>query len=367
MRVKLLGSLLAGVLLATAVTGCGAGSGTDRSDPDQTTVTDLLGRQVELALPAQRVVAIGPGALRLYTYVNGPSGIVGVEQVELDQQVGKPYRLAYPELVEQPVIGPGGPNNAPDPERLLTVGPDVIFSMYTTDQAAVDGLQRKIGIPVLALSYGQRSTFDPDVYQSLRLIGEVTGERAAAEDVITYMERCQEDLAERTTDIPAAERPSVYIGALGARGTHGIESTQGDYSLFDAVGAHNVVDETDWSGSVMIDKEMLIQWDPDKIFLDLAGFPLVQQDYQQHPAFYQALSAVTTGELYGQLPYNYYHTNLGTAMADAYFIGTVLYPKQFTDIDPAAKADEIYQVLLGQPVYRQLADEFGEFGPLTLR
>lgn len=61
---------------------------------------------------------------------------------------------------------------------------------------------------------------------------------------------------------PDSEKPSVYVGGLGARGTHGIESTQGNYSLFNAVNAKNVVDETGQTGSIMIDKEKLIEWDP---------------------------------------------------------------------------------------------------------
>ncbi|MDO5846275.1 MAG: iron ABC transporter substrate-binding protein, partial [Methanocorpusculum sp.] len=37
-----------------------------------------------------------------------------------------------------------------------------------------------------------------------------------------------------------------------------------------------------------------------------------------------------------------------------YYIGKLLYPEQFADIDPAKKADEIYTFLDGAPVYEQL-------------
>jgi iron complex transport system substrate-binding protein len=73
------------------------------------------------------------------------------------------------------VIGPGGPNNAPDPEKLLAVKPDVIFTTYAADKAAADNLQSKTGIPVIALSYGKTSTFDPQVNASLLLIGKING------------------------------------------------------------------------------------------------------------------------------------------------------------------------------------------------
>jgi iron complex transport system substrate-binding protein len=75
---------------------------------------------------------------------------------------------------------------------------------------------------------------------------------------------------------------------------------------------------------------------------------------------------VQNGQVYAQLPYNYYNTNLDTAIANAYYLGKILYPAAFADVDPAQKADEIYTALLGQPVYSQMAAAFGGFGELTL-
>ena len=100
----------------------------------------------------------------------------------------------------------------------------------------------------------------------------------------------------------------------------------------------------------MIDKEKLIQWNPDIIFIDEGGLELIRQDYQKNKPFYQVLGAVKKGQIYGQLPYNYYTTNIDTAIANAYHIGKVLYPDHFADIDPVAKANEIYEFLVGQGV-----------------
>jgi iron complex transport system substrate-binding protein len=360
--------LLTILLLVTFIaSGCGSKTVQEKdAGSKKIALTDMLGRQVSLTIPAERVVAIGPGALRLYSYVNGVNKVVGVEQIEKDNPTGRPYLLANPSLMNLPVIGPGGPNNAPDPEKILAVKPDVIFSTYITDKAAVEELQAKTGIPVVALSYGKVSTFDPNVYSSVQLIGEIVGQEKKAQELIAYMEKCKQDLDDRTRIITDNKKPSVYVGALGARGTHGIESTQGKYSLFEAVHAKNVVDETGKTGSMMIDKEKLIQWNPVKIFIDQAGYSMVQQDYQKNPEFYKALSAVKNGELYSQLPYNYYTTNIDTAIADAFYLGKVIYPEQFKDVDPEKKADEIYQFLLGKPLYTQMAKDFGGFKKLTL-
>ncbi len=46
--------------------------------------------------------------------------------------------------------------------------------------------------------------------------------------------------------------------------------------------------------------------------------------------------------------------NFETTLANAYYIGKILYPEAFSDIDPAAKADEIYTFVDGSPVYEKL-------------
>ncbi|OCZ50931.1 hypothetical protein A7D23_13880 [Dehalobacter sp. TeCB1] len=345
--------------------GCSAQSSQNASA--KITVTDTLGRQVEINGTAKKVVAIGPGALRLCCYFENTDIFAGIEQMEIDSPTGRPYLYANPSLAKLPVIGPGGPNNAPNPEQILAVKPDVIFTTYAADQATADNLQSKTGIPVVALSYGQTSTFDPKVDVSLTLIGKIIGMDKRAQELVGLMAQYKTDLDTRTKDVADTQKPSAYVGGLGMKGVHGIESTQGNYSLFNAVHAKNVVDETGKTGSLMIDKEKLISWNPDKIFLDGAGYPSVLEDYKKNPKFYQSLSAVKNGELYALLPYNYYTTNIDTSIADAYYIGKVLYPEQFKDIDPEKKAAEIYQALLGKDAYAQMAKDFGGFRKLELK
>ena len=69
---------------------------------------------------------------------------------------------------------------------------------------------------------------------------------------------------------------------------------------------------------------------------------------------YNSMTAVQTGEVYAVLPHTSMGANYETILANAYYIGKVLYPEQFADIDPAEKADEIYEFVVGVPVYDQL-------------
>lgn len=362
--------LLSLMFLGLVLMGCSAaqaGKEVNKPEVGQVVVTDLVGREVSVKVPAQRIVAIGPGSLRLVAYANGTDRVVGIEDMEKKQPTGRPYMLAYPELKDLPTIGQGGADSVPDEETLLSVKPDVIFASYMVDKAKAENLQAKTGIPVVVLSYGALATFnEEDIYSSLDLVGKVIGTQSRTEEVISYLKNSKADLAERTKGIADSDKPRVYVGALGMKGTQGIESTQAKYPPFVNIGALNVADETGKTGSLMIEREKLLSWDPDILFIDEGGFSKVLADAQKNPAFYQSLSAVKNGQVYGQIPYNFYTTNLDTALADAYYAGKVIFPDKFQDIDPIKKSDEIYSFLLGKPVYEQMAKDYGGFKKLDL-
>jgi iron complex transport system substrate-binding protein len=350
------------------------GCSTESSAPEDNTakeiiVTDCLDRTVTVPANAEKFVAIGPGCLRLYCYVGDVSKIVGVEQTEVTNgDTGRPYAKANPELLELSVIGPGGPNNAPDAEAILEVDPDVIFTMYNSDVSAVDELQSKTHIPVVALDYGDSEVFDPVVDESLELIGKITGNEERAAEVIQFFAECKEDLTSRTSGIDFSDKPRVYYGAQSSRGTHGIESTSGDYSLFTALNIRNVVGEAGIGQYVMLDKEALLDMDPDIIFIDGGGLANVREDYDSNPQFYQGLSAFKTGQVYMQLPYNYYWTNIDTALCDAYYIGSIVYPDKFSDVNIVLKSNEIFKELLGKELYADVAEEYyGGFQQLSFK
>ncbi len=326
------------------------------------TVMDMLGRNVELPAHVTKIVAAGPGALRLIVYLNASNMVVGVEDFEKRYNFGRPYILAHPELRKLPTIGPGGPGKLPNFEELVKIKPDVIFMTYV-DAKTVDEIQSKTGIPVVVLSYGNLATFDDEtLFKSLKLAGKILGREKRAEEVIAFIKNLQDDLIKRTENVRS---PEVYVGGIGYKGAHGIESTEAKYPPFVVVHADNVADKLG-EGHRFIDREQLLEWNPDYIFLDEGGLKLVLSDYKKDPEFYSSLKAIKTGNVYGILPYNFYATNIGTALADAYFIGKVLYPKRFSDVNPVKKADEIYTFLVGKPVYGELSKQFGGFGRVSL-
>ena len=335
--------------------------------PDSVTksieIVDMEGRTITLEKEPERLLLIG-SSLRLYTYIAGTEKLVGVERAQQDPQSGRPYIMANPELAALPIVGEGFPND-PDPELMLSVNPDLIIAGDIMDKDTLEQLETKLGIPIVIINVGQDPVFDAITYEAMRVIGKVTGNDGRVEELISFMERSEDELKELTKDLPDDKRPSVYVGGLSNRGVQGIDSTNGISTLMMAINANNVANELG-EGHFFIDKEKLIEWDPEYLIIDENGLSVIQEDYQKNPNYYNALTAVKTGNVFGQLPYTSYYNNIETALADLYYVGKLLYPDAFADIDPIEKADEIYIFMLGVPLYEKMAEKYGGFGPIKL-
>ncbi len=370
---KKLSILLAIIILSMSVlSGCAQSENnqdhkenlTEASNTNTLEITDIAGRNINLEGPIDKVVVVG-SALRIYTYVNGSEKLAGVEKKQQSAETGRPYIIANPELENLPIVGEGFPAN-PDPELLIEADPDVIIAGDILDVAEIEELQKKTGIPIVVVSCGNSTVFDEDMYKSLEIIGEIVGKEDRVEELIEFMEDCKAELIDLTKDIPEDEKPSIYVGGLSYKGNHGIESTEGYSPILNTIGAKNVVDEIGKSNSIMIDKEQLVKWDPDILVIDENGLALVKEDYKKNPEYYKELTAVRDGKVYAQLPCTSYHKNIETAIANIYFLGKVLYPEEFKDIDVVEKADEIYTFMLGEPLYNIMAEKFGGYMEIDL-
>ncbi len=122
---KAMALLLALLMSVLLVAGCGGTTGASSQKEAGTVqagkvqkqrITDLVGMEVEISVPVQKIVAIGPGALRLVTYAEGSSMVVGIEEIEKKPSPGRSYMMAYPDLKKLPSIGQGGPDTAPNEE-----------------------------------------------------------------------------------------------------------------------------------------------------------------------------------------------------------------------------------------------------------
>jgi iron complex transport system substrate-binding protein len=345
----------------SSMTPADGGSGTTGTTrtAESRTVTDATGRTVELPESIEDIVAVGPGALNLVAYLEATDMLVGVESCEHSWAKNIPYNLANPELRDLPVIGP---HKGGDPELIVDADPDVVVATYFTAGTAAD-LQGKIDRPVVVVKAQSRPLHRlQKAYGDLRFLARILGREERAETVIESFESERTDLDERTADVPTDERPAVYYAGRSDSGGAGATSTQHPFAPFAFVNADNVADSI--SGHATVNEEKLLTWDPSVIFVAESNLDRVKKAFSAGQ--YSNLTAVEEGNLYGLLPTRFYGNLYGSTLADAYYVGTVLYPDRFSDVDPAARADEIYETLFGTGVYDQLAERFGGFTRIEL-
>lgn len=353
---RVLKSLLACLLILFAAVPAAAG---------QRTVADSSGKAVAIPGEVRHVICSGSGCLRLLTYLRAQDMIVAVDDIEVrrNQFDARPYALANPQFKKMPIFGQFRGFDNPELILNLEPQPDVILKTYasTMGHDPVE-LHEKTGIPVMTLTYGDLGKLRPDLYKSLRAMGEVVGKQERAEAVIAFIEGQIRDLVARTADVPDSGRPSVFVGGVAFKGPHGYQSTEPAYPPFMFVKTDNLAYNARLSGKELrhsdIAKEMIVQWNPDYLFLDLSTLQLGNEagglfELRTDPS-YQTLTAVREGRVYGLLPYNWYTQNYGSILANAFYIGKLLYPDRFTDVDPAARADEIFTFLVGKPVFKDM-------------
>jgi len=123
-------ALLLAMVMALCLVGCGGktpdaapGPEPDQSTDGAVTVTDMIGREVTV-IPGsyQRVVCIGAGALRIYSYVGDAALLCGVEDIDnttlserpkMFDNVARPYVMAYGDVFAQPQRPGGGGGEDP--------------------------------------------------------------------------------------------------------------------------------------------------------------------------------------------------------------------------------------------------------------
>ena len=321
------------------------------------TLIDIAERSVEIPASPQHVICSSGGPLRLLTYLEAEDMIVGVDSAETSYRANiQPYTLANPQFsTDYHVFGEA--RGADNPEKILGLDPmpDVIIKIYPPPGTDPIELQERTAIPVVTVSRHGDLISNRDILdKNLRIMGEVAGREDRAEEVISFFDEIITDLKERT-DIPEDEKISCYIGGIGRQGgSHGLQSTEVEYPPFHLISAHDVLHyDTGLEithETAQVNKEKIIQWDPEIIFVDLYTLHSDNKNsalYQlRNDPSYQQLQAVQSGNVYGVLPYNVYGHNFDTALVNSYFIGKVLYPKQFKDVDLEEKSIEIFQFLV---------------------
>ena len=343
---------------SSAVPAASAESSSDASAPAGAaaatqTITDMVGRTVEVPTDPQRIIGVGSSSLRMICYLQAVDKVVGVEQGEQEDSVTCTYRHVNHDLFSTlPVIGEGGSKGVtPNEEAIIAAAPDVIIASIDKDSA--DALQEKTGIPVVCITLSD-IVVDQVFYDNVTMLGTVLGAQDRANEIIKYMQAAEADLTSRTANV---ESKTAYAGGVSYRGGHGFAGTEAGFPPFAITNTVNIADADGATGCFDIDLEAVSSAQPDYIFLESGNIGLVKEDVDANPDYFANLKAVQDDNVYSLVSYRFYATNVDLAIANCYQVGCAVYPDQFADVNPTEKLDEITMFFLGKPLSEDLAAE----------
>ena len=342
---------------------------------EEITVTDMIGREVTVVPGSyKKVVCIGAGALRMYSYIGDVALLSGVEDIDnesLEERpkmfdgVARPYMLAYGEDFKSlPSCGVGGPNaQAAEAEKILSCEPDIIISEYE-DVEKEDALSEQLGVPVITLKSGPMGVFDESFKGSMELLGQIFDNEEKASELVKFIEDEKKDIADRTANIADEDKPSVYICGLGNWGTTNHLMTAQNYVSFNIANVKNVVTDLEKNGIQEIEEEKFVALgeNTDIMFIDAAAVKNIKPLYAEDKTMFDSVKAWNDGEVYLEMAFNAYYTNYETALINTWFIAKTVYPDAFEDIDITEKTNEVTKMFLGKELADQINAKPASFG-----
>lgn len=337
---------------------------TKSTSKETITIKDVLGRTVEVPKKVTKVIGVNAGSMRFLSYFDAIPNVVGIEETE--KRATRPYNLAFPEIKKIPVIGPqpGG-----DAELIMKANPDVIFITVPSAKQKVKDLQKKTGIPVVAIENGELGTENDKIYNTINIVGKVLNKEERAKQLITFIQNEMSELQKRTSNISEDKKPTVYIGGLSYNGPHGIVSTRTDFTPFVLTNSKNVITGLEnnkfKNKPIMVDIEKIIEWNPDYIFIDSEGWKMAKKEIQPSTPLYNTLKAIKNDNVYVVPRYINNSISYDYALIDSWCIAKTLYPNEFKNIDINKKTKEILEQFYVKKVkvndfdivYRQILKE----------
>ncbi len=306
------------IVLAAGAWAVFRGESTETPHPaGRRVVVDSAGRSVAIPVRPQRVVALNASNVDLF-YAAGGS------------LVGRPSTMTLPPAVREKVAGLPAVGETPSPsvEKIIALKPDLVLGADVPFHHVLLPALEKAGIPVILQSLPNYR----QIGETIRLFGEITGNKQEAEEAAARIESQVRRVKER-----CAGRPQPLALAIWGSPESFNMALPGSFigDLFQLLGAANAAEGrmpvAGDSGYAPLSLEYIAKVNPDVILLIThASAEKVSEKFrnelQQHPAW-QGMKAVREGRVY-KLPYHLFAVNPGTQVALAVeHLAGLLYPE----------------------------------------
>ncbi|PZO01433.1 MAG: ABC transporter substrate-binding protein [Hyphomicrobiales bacterium] len=188
---------------------------------EKVSVTDVLGRKVEVEAPVQRVI-LGEGRQMYFVAALDKDDpfkrVVGWRDdlPKADPDSYKQYLARYPQIAKLPSFG-GMKEGAFDIEQAIALKPDVLFlnieAKVASDEASLVDKLAAVGIPVVYVDFREKPFQNTE--PSMRLIGKLFGKDTIAEDFIAFRAGEIARITDTLAEVQGLKRPLVMMERAG--------------------------------------------------------------------------------------------------------------------------------------------------------
>lgn len=327
-------------------------------------VTDVLGRKVEVSGNAQRVV-LGEGrlffALALLDRDNPFQRVVGWQNDVrlLDPHTFDVYAQRFPQVKQIPLIGQASEQSV-SAEQILALKPDLaVFSIAgegPTQHSPIADILAAAGVPVVFVDFRVHPI--EGVRTSLTALGAALGRQAEADQYLKFYDAHLQRIRDGVAGLDDAHKPSVFLELLAGvwQAPGHTTGKSGLGSVIDTVGGRNIAAGVVPGALGDISVEYALSAKPDLYIATgnrqpglILGAGVSQQQAReslgkvlQRPEF-ASLDAIRNGKAHG-LWHDFYNSPFNILAIEA--MARWMHPERFADLDPAQTQAQINQDFL---------------------
>ncbi len=229
------------------------------------TVTDGLGRTVQIDLPINKVIITGkaawPTVSVAYMFPSAKNRIYSLGQMVATASL---FRMIDPDIDSKVVAGIE--IDMPNIEEVAAQNPDVVILKSYMKSKLGDPLE-SLGIKLVYVDLE-----NPDTYlRDIRVLSKIFGDEAKAEKIANYYQEKCESISSKTRSIENEDRPKVLLLYYSTKG--GTISFQVPGAgwlqtfMIEVAGGYPLSKELPGMGWNTVSFEQIAQWNPDIIFV----------------------------------------------------------------------------------------------------
>jgi iron complex transport system substrate-binding protein len=248
--------------------------------PEPIKLTDGLGRSIELAAPAQRVISIAPSNTEILFALGAGQQIVGREEMS-----------DYPAEAKN-VTSIGSVFQKINTEAIVALKPDLVLAAEINSPEQVKALEDlKLNVYYLP----NPKTFD-DLYANLETVGKLTGRSAEAAKLNESLTARYDAVMQKLSQ--AKDAPTVFYEIDATDPTKPYTSGPGTFiDLVIALAGGKNIGGSLKDAFAQISSEELVKQNPDLIVLGDALYGVTPESVAQRPGW-DALNAVKNNQVF---------------------------------------------------------------------